>query len=48
MLLLGMIIEWNIKVEEELIILNFEKLEENWLFKLDDVDKEVFLVLLEV
>lgn len=43
-----MIIEWNIKVEEELIILNFEKLEENWLFKLDDVDKEVFLVLLEV
>ncbi len=32
-------------MEEEPTILNSEKPEENWLFKLDDVDKEAFLAL---
>ncbi|HHI6389099.1 TPA: glycine cleavage system protein H [Staphylococcus aureus] len=43
----GTIIERNTKAEEEPIILNSEKREENWLFKLDDVDKEAFLALPE-
>ena len=43
----GTIIERNTKAEEEPTILNSEKPEENWLFKLDDVDKEAFLALPE-
>ena len=41
------IVERNTKAEDEPNILNSEKPEENWLFKLDDVDKEAFNALPE-
>lgn len=43
----GTIVERNTKAEDEPNILNSEKPEENWLFKLDDVDKEAFNALPE-
>ena len=45
--LAGTIVERNTKAEDEPIILNSEKPEENWLVKLENVDEAAFNALPE-
>lgn len=45
--LAGTIVERNTKAEDEPAILNSEKPEDNWLFKLEDVDEDAFNALPE-